>query len=155
ALLRNSKNRRHGLEPKRLSNARRPVAHVEPVPLEQCKRDAFESEADARGMCRRTVGERDVECASEMVFVIIARDAGCRLLLRADGNQQLEFERMLALIGGEHLPRPPEERIVRDIGARGKSHLLQHPRPTLEPEVTVRAHRLWITDANVLALAEH
>src|SRR6185503_164462 len=90
------------LEPERRADARWPGVDVEPVPLEQRERDAFHPEAHTRGVRGSPALERDAERVPEVILVVVARDEGRRFFLRADRHEELELERLVALIGREH-----------------------------------------------------
>ena len=67
---------------------------------------------------------RDPERDRQVVEVAVARDDRGRLLVARDGRDELELERALALVRGEHRAGATEERIVGDDGfdrrARGR-----------------------------------
>src|SRR3954468_1545684 len=107
------KLRRPSVEGEHIAYFARPRLQPEAVRLEKRQGDALQAEAHARAVRDTIVRGLDVEDRAEVVEVIVARPDRGRLLRRADGNHQLELERLLALDRLLHLAAAAEERIVR------------------------------------------
>ena len=84
------------------------------VPEEgQC--NALEAKPDTRTVSRLAGGRVNVKSPAEMVLVVVAGSTRGRLIVGTDRNEQLNFESLVALIGGEHTADAAEEGIIRRL----------------------------------------
>ena len=82
---------------------------------EESECNSLETKADTRTVSRLAGSRVNVKSPAEMVLVVVAGSTRGRLVVGTDRNQQLHFESLVALIGGEHTAGAAEEGIVRRL----------------------------------------
>src|SRR5580704_3463407 len=116
--------------------------------------EAIDAEGGAARMGDLARGVAQAPDLSEMILMIVEAHAGGRALGGAQGDEELEFQRILQLADRHHLADAAEEGIARLIDLAGELELFGEREPAFHPALAKCRNLVPRADADIFAHAE-